>query len=366
MSTDFRPFGFDAIKVIGTGHFGSVYLVRKLHEPERMLVCKLVVLESLGDKDRRLAEQEVGLLRTLDHKNIVKCHDCFRVPSVDSLGLVMEYCDGGDLRHVIRQQSKLGQYFPEHQIMTWFVHIVDGLRYIHGQRVIHRDLKTSNLFLKGPPPYTCLIGDFGISRVLEESISAAHTVIGTPYYLSPEVCKKEPYTNKSDMWSLGACLYEMATLRMAFKAPNLLALVDKIIHDSFDPMDGSAHSPGLVHLVEQLLAKNPDNRPSAAELMRDQFVRGFITDKPELAPMTTTSPARPPSLRSRRAKPLLSIPSQIVEDPPDEVGLITAIHQIATTSEPTFSLSPTTLLPGRLLPTPENPRPPPPPPPKLT
>lgn len=289
---------------------------------EDMLVCKIVMLDSLCEKDRSLAEQEVGLLRSLDHKNIVRFHECLHMLSGSSLGLVMEYCHGGDLRHVIRDQAKTGHYFQESQIMTWFVQIVTGLRYLHSRRILHRDLKTSNIFLKGPAPYTCLIGDLGISRILEESLGAVQTVIGTPYYLSPEVCKKEPYSYKSDIWSLGACLYELTMLRMAFKSSNLLDLVNKIIHDPYDPVDQEVFSPYLVNLIGRLLSKNPSDRPSGADLMRDIYVRNFYTEIIEVAPpMPIDAPRRPPTLRGRRTAPLIESVRAIVPAPHADLAI---------------------------------------------
>ena len=101
-----------------------------------------------------------------------------------------------------------------------------GLQYVHKYKILHRDLKTSNIFLSSNG--TVKIGDFGVSKVLEETEANAETVIGTPYYLSPEICKSEPYGYKSDVWSLGCILYELCTLKHAFNSSNLLGLVNKI------------------------------------------------------------------------------------------------------------------------------------------
>jgi NIMA (never in mitosis gene a)-related kinase 1/4/5 len=98
-----------------------------------------------------------------------------------------------------------------------------ALKHIHEKRILHRDIKTSNIFLTSNG--TVKIGDFGISRILEGTKEETQSVVGTPYYMSPEVCQSKPYSYKSDIWALGCCLYELCTLKHAFDAKNLLGLV---------------------------------------------------------------------------------------------------------------------------------------------
>ena len=101
----------------------------------------------------------------------------------------------------LRKRNKAGEQFTEDEVLNWFIQISMALEYIHGRKVLHRDIKTSNIFLTGNN--TVKLGDFGISRVLENTCDAAQTVVGTPYYMSPEVCENKPYTYKSDVWALG-------------------------------------------------------------------------------------------------------------------------------------------------------------------
>ena len=103
------------------------------------------------------------------------------------------------------------------------------MKYIHDLKILHRDLKTSNIFLTSNGQIK--IGDFGISKILQETNENAQTTVGTPYYLSPEICQNKPYSYKSDVWSLGCILYELCTLRHAFNSSNLLGLVYKIVEE---------------------------------------------------------------------------------------------------------------------------------------
>lgn len=121
-------------------------------------------------------------------------------------------CEGGDLAAVIKERKEANKPFSEDELMQWFVQLCLALKHIHENRILHRDLKASNVFLTAR---NCVkLGDFGISKVLEGTLEAAMTVVGTPYYMSPEVCQSKPYTLKSDIWALGCLLYEMCTLHV--------------------------------------------------------------------------------------------------------------------------------------------------------
>ena len=129
-----------------------------------------------------------------------------------------------------------------------------ALEYVHGRKIIHRDMKTQNVFLTGSK--TVKVGDFGISKVLENTTQAAMTVVGTPYYLAPEACQSEPYTSKTDIWALGVIVYELCTLKQPFQADNLLGLVMKIVQDQPDPIP-TIYSPEMQDLVNRMMTKNP-------------------------------------------------------------------------------------------------------------
>ena len=153
--------------------------------------------------------------------------------------------------------------------MNWFVQICLALQYIHSRKVLHRDIKSSNIFLTGNN--TVKLGDFGISRVLTNSVQAANTVVGTPYYMSPEICQNKPYNFKSDVWSLGCVLYELCTLNRAFTADNLLGLVYKIVQDKYEPIPAH-YSKELAQILTMLLTKDETKRPHVIEILRMPFV----------------------------------------------------------------------------------------------
>ena len=124
--------------------------------------------------------------------------------------IIMEYCEEGDLDFHIKQQKKLKKPFPEKVICNWFIQMAMAINYIHKKKILHRDIKCQNIFLTSNG--TLKLGDFGISKVLQNTLERAATVVGTPYYMSPEMYENRPYTHKSDIWALGCILYELCTL----------------------------------------------------------------------------------------------------------------------------------------------------------
>lgn len=270
--TSLKDFDYEDVKVVGRGQYGKAHLVRS--KDQEYYIAKTIDLTCLSSKERETALQEVALLRRLDHANIVAYKDNFYMG--ETLVIIMQYCEGGDLQTYIKEKLKEKKRIQEAQIMHYFVQILHALQYIHGERILHRDLKTSNLFLMARREVVKL-GDFGISRVLEGSIQSANTVVGTPYYMSPEVCENKPYTYKSDVWSLGCVLYELCMLKHAFSADNLLGLVYKIVSDKYEPIP-KMYTPELNNLIQRMLDKGADRRPSVGNLLEDPYVQRFKND----------------------------------------------------------------------------------------
>ena len=220
---------YTVLRQIGAGNFGSVFLVEPAAgaPSAARFVVKKIALFNASEKEALQAKVEAKLLEQLGHPGIVHYKDSFIQGG--HLHIVMEFCEGGDLGSAIRRAKEQpgGAGFAEGQILDWFAQLCDAVCYVHGRHVLHRDLKTQNVFLAADN--SVRLGDFGIARVLDNTQGLAKTVVGTPYYMSPEVCKNEDYGSCSDVWALGCVLYEMCALEHAFEASNLLGLVKKIV-----------------------------------------------------------------------------------------------------------------------------------------
>ncbi|XP_069457550.1 serine/threonine-protein kinase Nek5 isoform X1 [Ovis canadensis] len=260
---------YDMIKAIGEGAFGKAYLAKRKSDSEPCVI-KEINFEKMPIQGKEASKKEVILLAKMKHPNIVTFFNSFQ--ENNRLFIVMEYCDGGDLMKRIRRQR--GVLFSEDQILSWFVQISLGLKHIHDRKVLHRDIKTQNIFLS-KNGMVAKLGDFGIARVLNNTMELARTCIGTPYYLSPEICQNKPYNNKTDIWSLGCVLYELCTLRHPFEGNNLQQLVLKICQARVPPIS-PRFSRDLQFLISQLFEVSPRDRPSINSILKRPFLENLI------------------------------------------------------------------------------------------
>jgi NIMA (never in mitosis gene a)-related kinase len=257
-SNQVRKQTYTQVKQLGEGSYGKAYLV-KCSGDNSLAVIKTMSLDSISDEARKDAYKEAKILEKLDHQNIVKFIEVFRSNKpYPTLNIVMEYADGGDLNKAIKEQQKLNTFFPESKILGWFCQICLGVKHIHSKRILHRDLKSGNIFLTNEG--LVKIGDFGIAKSLGNTLEKAKTVIGTPYYLSPEIIMNKPYSFKSDIWSLGVLLYEMCVLKMPFDAKSMPMLTLKIIKGEFMKLP-SSFSEEISELIKTLLTVDHKKRP---------------------------------------------------------------------------------------------------------
>lgn len=148
-----------------------------------------------------------------------------------------------------------------------------AIKHIHDRKILHRDLKSQNVFLTERGEIK--LGDFGIAKCLKNTIEVAKTVVGTPYYFSPEIIQNKPYSFKSDIWSLGILLYEMCALKMPFDGSNLASLSIKIIKGNYTPLPTS-FTRDIRGLISSLLHVDMNKRPSINEILRNSLIKHRI------------------------------------------------------------------------------------------
>mmetsp|Transcript_61860 Transcript_61860/g.165729 ORF Transcript_61860/g.165729 Transcript_61860/m.165729 type:complete len:925 (+) Transcript_61860:103-2877(+) len=269
-----REKEYEVVKPIGNGSFGQVFLVTNTRE-KKLYVMKKIHLSNMEQKEKESTELEVRLLQNLNHPSIVAYKDSF-IDKSGSLKIVMEYCEHGDLYTHLKQNRSRPP--PEAKAVDWFLQVVLALATLHARKVLHRDLKTQNIFLSGgtghagPQSFNVKLGDFGIAKVLDSTQDLAMTQIGTPFYMSPELFKNKPYSYKSDIWGLGCVLYELVNGKHAFDAQSLNGLAFKILKGKFSPITSTA-SKEIKDLITATLSTNPTRRPTLKEILHIPFLR---------------------------------------------------------------------------------------------
>ncbi len=218
----------------------------------------------MDQKEIEEVSNEAKILSSINSTHIVKYYESFL--ENNNLNIVMEYCEAGDLGKLLDVKKNLVKYLNEDLIWKYFIQISLGIIYLHSKKILHRDLKSMNIFLTKNNDVR--IGDLGVAKVLQDTLFAK-TYIGTPYYLSPEICEELPYNEKSDIWALGCILYEMAMFKHPFNANNQAALVMKILNGKYDPIP-KEYSIDLKIIIESMLEKDYNKRPSIFSILTNK------------------------------------------------------------------------------------------------
>ena len=254
--------GFQILSKIGEGSYSTVLKVKRIKDGN-IYALKRVKFRKLSDKEKENALNEIRILASVKDKHVISYKEAFFDEKDSSLGIVMEYADKGDLFQAISERKKTKDYFTEPEIWKAFIQLLKGLKALHDFKILHRDIKSANVFLFDGG--ICKLGDLNVSKVARKGLS--YTQTGTPYYASPEVWEEKPYDSKSDIWSLGCVIYEMITFRPPFQAQSMEELYRKVMRGIY-PKIPSKYSEDLSDAIKLMIQVEPGARPTCEELLK--------------------------------------------------------------------------------------------------
>ena len=262
-------------KFLGQGSFGAVYKVKRKSDG-KIYAMKQVNTRKMSQKEREVAVNEIRILASTKNQYIIKFYEAFVHDQM--LYIITEYAANGDVFQRLKRMKQKRQSMPEDVVWVFFIQLCLGIQALHRNNILHRDLKSANVFLSN---HNCIkIGDLGVAKLLAASRAMAKTQIGTPYYVSPELWKNKPYNAKSDVWALGCLLYEMVMGTPPFESANMRGLAKKVMRGAY-PAVSSRYSAELQGVIKKLLAVNPDNRPSIDQILQMDNVVSKMSLLPE-------------------------------------------------------------------------------------
>ena len=257
---------FEIINKLGDGSYSSVYKVKRKID-NQIYALKKVKLMNLSEKEKLNSLNEVRILASIKSNFVISYKEAFFDEKDNTLGIIMEFADNKDLYQKIMECKKKKIYIEENDIWKIFIQLVKGLKALHDLKILHRDIKSANVFLFKDG--RTKLGDLNVSKVAKKGLG--YTQTGTPYYASPEVWKDLPYDNKSDIWSLGCVLYEMIALYPPFRAQNMESLFKKVIKGEISRIPDK-YSYELFDIVKLLIQVKPEKRPSCDEILENDII----------------------------------------------------------------------------------------------
>ena len=281
------------IKLLGKGDVSEVYLTSKQGSLEKFATKKIDKRFTANPKAKKYLDNEIAILKAVDHPNIVKLYEVKETSSC--YFLVTEFCNGGSLSDCLENyQEKHNKPFPEEVVQYLMKQIVSALAYLHKKTILHRDLKLDNILVhfdseedrrnKNMLKAKVKMIDFGFARYLKKE-ELAYSVLGSPINMDPGILRKlnkmdhsnqYGYDEKADIWSLGTMCYEMLIGKCTFDAESMKDLVKKVEKgDYFIP---TTLSKEAVSFLNGMLQYDLKKRLTAQQLLRHKFINKNFND----------------------------------------------------------------------------------------
>ena len=259
---------FVIIKILENENNYSILKVKNKKE-EITYILKNIKFQMLDKNKKKKIINEIKVLTSLKHPNIIQIKKAFYDRPSNTFNIIMEFTSNGNLSNIINCAIKKRKYIKESFIWKILTQILVGLNYLHNKGIIHRDLRSCNIFLSNLGIFK--IGGFNGFCLVEKN-KMIKEQIGTPLYTAPEIWNDQPYNYKCDIWSLGCIVYELATLSLPFTGDNLDVLYNNIMSRKIKPIP-EFYSQNLKDIINNMLIFDPLKRPSTNKLLNDPNIK---------------------------------------------------------------------------------------------
>lgn len=257
---------FEIMKELGKGAFASVFKCKRIKDGN-IYAMKRVNFWNMNSKERDNALNEIRILASVQHPNIIGYKESFYDEKTKTLNIIMDFADEGDLDSKVKTHQKNKTMFPETEIWSYLIQMLQGMKALHSAKIMHRDLKAANVFVQSG---VLKLGDLNVSKLIKKQENK-HTQTGTPYYASPEVWSDKPYDYKCDIWSVGCIIYELCCFKPPFTGKSLEDLFQNITKGIFPPIPNT-YSNDLKMIIGIMLQVNPSLRPDVFKLLSNPLI----------------------------------------------------------------------------------------------
>jgi NIMA (never in mitosis gene a)-related kinase len=260
---------FIIVKNIGKNNICHCFLIRSTETNDEYAYKRINISDSNDESVKRI-KNDVEILKTLNHPNVILFVNALFSDDQKTLYLFTEYADDGNLQMKLDENKKEKKNFDEVTLLNWLMQVCLALKYIHEKEILHRDIKPSNILLM---KNIAKLGNFGVAKVLNSKLRHAKTMVATPQYLAPEIINKEKYSFKADIWSLGVTFYQLMYLTYPFEGKTNEEMQKNIVAGKRKEISSScSYNSKLVELINKMLSKRPEERPSAEEILGNTII----------------------------------------------------------------------------------------------
>ena len=233
---------------------------------------KIIKVSKLTEQEKKKILNKIDILKKIDHPNIITLNNAYYTSDNKYLHVITEYADGGDLQMKLDEHKEKKEYFNENILLDWFMQICFSLLFIHDKKIIHRNIKPSNIFLM--KQNFAKLGDFEVAKNVSSTYGQTKTIVTTLEYSAPEILNNQKYSFEVDIWSLGVTFYQLITLNYPFEGEDNNEIEKNILERKIKEIPKDCKiDKSFIEIINQMMSLNPKDRPTAEQILEKEIIK---------------------------------------------------------------------------------------------